>query len=70
MREHYTEFKVKTFSFIDLILLRCAYTLKIMLYILEKLGGVNMQNSILTSTGFTNKKIEGRFLELVNVPND
>ena len=29
-----------------------------------------MQNIILTSTGFTNKKIEEKFLSLVNVPND
>jgi dipeptidase E len=44
--------------------------LKIILYILEKLGGLNMQNLILTSTGFTNKKIEKKFIELVNTPND
>jgi len=29
-----------------------------------------MQNIILTSTGFTNKNIEEKFLSLVNVPND
>lgn len=29
-----------------------------------------MQNLILTSTGFTNKNIEKKFLELVNLPND
>jgi peptidase E len=29
-----------------------------------------VQNLILTSTGFTNKKIEQKFLELVNIPND
>jgi dipeptidase E len=29
-----------------------------------------MQNLILTSTGFNNKKIQEKFLELVNVPND
>jgi peptidase E len=29
-----------------------------------------MKNIILTSTGFTNKHIEGKFLSLVNVPND
>jgi peptidase E len=29
-----------------------------------------MQNLILTSTGFNNKRIQEKFLELVNVPND
>ena len=29
-----------------------------------------MQNIILTSTGFTNKNIEEKFLSLVNVPSD